>query len=92
MNRGTFAKAAGIHAFSEMDENGSPTLALAIVSDDDLNADGQTNILDAYLLARQIERDPTDLALDLDADGQINQRDIDWIANQSVALNLGEQG
>ena len=42
MNRGTFAKAAGIHAFSEMDENGSPTLALAIVSDDDLNADGSS--------------------------------------------------
>lgn len=42
MNRGTFAKAAGIHAFSETDENGSPTLALAIVSDDDLNADGSS--------------------------------------------------
>ena len=42
MNRGTFARAAGIHAFSEVDENGTPVLALAIVSDDDLNADGSS--------------------------------------------------
>jgi len=42
MNRGTFARAAGIHAFAEVDEDGSPALALAIVSDDDLNADGSS--------------------------------------------------
>ena len=38
-NRGTFARASGIHAFTE-EIDGSPTLAFAIVSDDDLNADG----------------------------------------------------
>jgi len=58
----------------------------------DLNDDGTIDILDAYVLAKQIERDPSSLAMDLNRDGEANQRDIDWVAQQAVALNTGERG
>lgn len=58
----------------------------------DLDANGSVDILDAYLLAKHIERNNTAKAYDVNADGLIDQRDIDWIANQAVALNTGERG
>lgn len=58
----------------------------------DLDQDGSVDILDAYALAKRIEQGQPDNDFDLNADGQINQRDIDWIANQAVALNTGERG
>ena len=59
----------------------------------DYNANGTLDILDAYLLAKTVSKS-SDLhpGNDLNGDGLIDQRDIDWIANQAVALNLGEQG
>lgn len=57
----------------------------------DLNASGNLDILDAYTLARQIERGNAPDNADLNGDGQINQQDIDWIAHRAVALNLGGQ-
>lgn len=58
----------------------------------DLDQDGRIDILDAYALAKRIEQGQPANEFDLNTDGQINQRDIDWIANQAVALNTGEQG
>lgn len=57
----------------------------------DFDQDGSVDILDAYALAKQIEQGLPDNDFDLNADGQIDQRDIDWIANQAVALNTGER-
>lgn len=78
--------------------NHAPTEMMAGVDIEpgEYNNDGQLNILDAYLLAKTIDRSAdlqTNLhpANDLNGDGTIDQRDVDWIANQSVALNLGEQ-
>lgn len=58
----------------------------------DLDDDGSIDILDAYALAKAQQRGETDPQLDLNNDGSINQRDIDWIANRAVALNTGERG
>jgi len=58
----------------------------------DLDANGSIDILDAYALAKQLERGQANQELDLNNDGSINQRDIDFLANQAVALNTGEQG
>eukprot|EP00752_Nemacystus_decipiens_P013707 g12160.t1 len=49
----------------------------------DLDADGTVDILDAYLLAKHIERNGTASAYDVNADGSVDQRDVDWIANQA---------
>jgi len=58
----------------------------------DLNASGVVDILDAYTLAKRLEQGNPSQEDDLNLDGQIDQRDIDWIANQVVALNTGERG
>lgn len=58
----------------------------------DLDQDGTIDILDAYALAKQVQRDGASPTQDLNHDGQVNQLDVDWIANQTVALNAGEQG
>lgn len=57
----------------------------------DLDHNGSLDILDAYALAKRIEQGRADID-DLNGDGQLNQRDIDWIANRAVALKLGEPG
>lgn len=57
----------------------------------DLDNDGEINILDAYALAKRLEQDKLPQELDFNVDGNIDQLDIDWIANQAVALNTGER-
>lgn len=66
----------------------APGFAVA-TSSADLNADGTVDIIDAYLLARRIERErgTLDVAkLDQDADGALTRADVDAIAMIAVAL------
>lgn len=58
----------------------------------DLDLSGSVDILDAYALAKQIEQGDPLNTHDFNSDGRIDQRDIDLLANQAVALNTGEQG
>lgn len=61
----------------------------------DLDADGSIDILDAYLLAKQVTSMKENRAViqhDMNGDGSVDQRDVDWIANQAVALKSGERG
>ena len=58
----------------------------------DLDANGSIDILDAYALAKHVEQGDTAKINDFNNDGVIDQRDIDWIANQAVALHSGERG
>lgn len=58
----------------------------------DINESGDVDILDAYALARRIERGQIADRYDFDQDGSVDQRDIDWIAHRAVALPSGEQG
>jgi hypothetical protein len=58
----------------------------------DLDRNGSVDILDAYALAKQIEQGRSSDQNDFNNDGRIDQGDIDWLANQAVALNTGERG
>jgi hypothetical protein len=61
-----------------------PTTALAA---EDINHDGQVDILDAFALARQIEAgSPTAANLDLNRDGVVNRRDVELVAARAVRL------
>lgn len=76
-------------------DNAEPTTAQESLVDGlpgDLDRSGSIDILDAYALARRIERGQATPTHDLNADGQTDQGDIDWIANRAVALHSGEQG
>jgi hypothetical protein len=58
----------------------------------DLDFDGRLDILDAYVLASQIEQGLSSSASDFNRDGRVDQADIDWIALRAVALSAGERG
>ncbi|MFN3165685.1 MAG: dockerin type I domain-containing protein [Phycisphaeraceae bacterium] len=59
----------------------------------DVDQNGRVDILDAYALARRLERGRSSSEpMDLDGDGKVDQRDIDWIAHRAVMLNHGEPG
>ena len=76
---------------AEMDAMPLAEDEVAIDLPGDVDQDGTVDILDAYALAKAQQRGEADLAYDLNNDGQINQFDIDHLANQAVALNTGEQ-
>lgn len=53
----------------------------------DLNADGTVNVLDAYLLARRVDRsEPLDSRWDIDGNSRVDRRDADQIAALAVSL------
>lgn len=56
----------------------------------DINHNGSVDILDAYALAKRIETGQVDEMHDLNANDQIDQHDIDWIAHRAVALHTGD--
>lgn len=68
----------------------SPQPADALPGDVDLS--GRIDILDAYALAKQIDRGQATDQADFNKDGQVDQADIDLLANRSVALDTGERG
>lgn len=54
---------------------------------EDLNRDGEVNILDAFMLARKLQNPaPVDPNLDVNGDGVIDQRDVDTVAAHAVSL------
>jgi hypothetical protein len=52
---------------------------------EDLNRDGQVDILDAFQLARELS-DSKGAAHDLNGDGVMDQKDVEILANQAVKL------
>jgi hypothetical protein len=53
----------------------------------DMNGDGKVDMLDAYLLAREIAPGgPANLNHDINGDGVVDQRDVDAIANSAVRV------
>lgn len=61
----------------------------------DVNASGNLDILDAYTLARRVHLgqadDKANPGMDINGDGQVDQQDIDLIANRIVALTPAER-
>jgi len=56
----------------------------------DINHDGRIDILDALALARQLKQGTvSDLRLDVNGDGVVDDRDMQIIASEAVKLNKG---
>ncbi len=60
--------------------------ASAAFSRDDIDQNGRVDILDAFALARTIERGETPPGWDQNSDGQVNQDDVDLVARNAVML------
>jgi hypothetical protein len=59
---------------------------------EDVNRDGRVDILDAFLLARQLQSgDNPGSSLDLNGDGVVDHRDAESIAAKAVKLEKGGQ-
>ena len=68
-----------------------PTSPASVADARDVNTDGNVNILDAYLLARRVERaESLDRAMDFNADGTVDRTDADVLAAASVEMKGGE--
>jgi hypothetical protein len=54
---------------------------------EDLNHDGNVDILDAFMLAKKLQSAPlSDPGLDMNGDGVIDRRDVETIAAHAVSL------
>ena len=59
---------------------------------EDLNGDGQVDMLDAFALAREIQQGQTPHSqLDLNGDGVVDERDVQVLAARAVRLEKGER-
>jgi hypothetical protein len=57
---------------------------------EDLNGDGAVDMLDAFALARELQREPASHPqLDLNGDGAVDQRDVQDLAARAVRLEPG---
>jgi len=62
----------------------------AAIAREDVDRNGKVDILDAFALARKLQQGRTaGTALDLNGDGVVDQRDIDWVAARAVKLHKG---
>ena len=64
------------------------TAAPPLIAREDIDRDGQVDILDAFALARQIEYGGA-RNLDVNGDGVMDRRDIDAVASKAVRLEKG---
>jgi hypothetical protein len=66
------------------------TVSMAGAVPGDLNHDGQVDILDAFALARQLkESAQSNLQLDMNGDGVVDERDVATLAARAVSLGKG---
>ncbi|MDB5171934.1 MAG: hypothetical protein JWN51_707 [Phycisphaerales bacterium] len=64
-----------------------PSPQLARFAPGDVDGNGRVDILDAYLLAKRMAAGAkTDPAWDVNGDGVVNQKDVEWIANRAVRI------
>jgi hypothetical protein len=56
---------------------------------EDVNADGQVDILDAFQLARDLEAGQPPASRDFDQDGVVDQADVEFVARRAVRLEEG---
>jgi hypothetical protein len=69
---------------------GAPPTAAPRFAHEDINHDGQVDILDAFALARQLKAGATpNPQLDLNGDGVVDERDLAAVAARAVSLEKG---
>jgi len=56
---------------------------------EDLNRDGAVDILDAFALAKKLETGVSEVGVDFNGDGKVNQQDVAALAAQAVSLEKG---
>lgn len=62
----------------------------SLIRREDVNRDGQVDILDAFALAKELKSGRvSNLQLDLNGDGVVDERDMRMIATEAVKLSKG---
>jgi hypothetical protein len=56
---------------------------------EDLNRDGQVDILDAFQLAREIKSGKVPATEDFNGDGKVDAADVEFLAKRAVSLEKG---
>lgn len=64
-----------------------PRFKTPTVAREDINRDGQVDILDAMALAKSVEASAANPALDQNGDGQLNESDVRAIALAAVRID-----
>jgi hypothetical protein len=65
-----------------------PSAAPSRIAREDIDRNGRVDILDAFALARQVERkEKIDARFDFNGDGVIDRKDIDFIGAKAVTLD-----
>ena len=64
-----------------------PSSPATMISRNDINKDGQVDILDAFVLASRIQTGAIEENWDINGDGQVNQADVEEISAFAVKLN-----
>jgi hypothetical protein len=79
----------GVNLFLPSSPSSIDPILTATTQHPDLDGNGTIDILDAFALAREVEAGHNLEHLDMNHDGQVDQADIDRIAQQAVALREG---
>jgi hypothetical protein len=92
---GSLAAAAAVLVIaiktSHRDQPDVPAPAAAVANAQDVNKDGKLDILDAYLMARKVEKkESLGSELDFNHDGVIDGKDVDVVAFGAVKLKGGD--
>ncbi len=66
--------------------DGQRPLASANSLKEDVDGNGRVDILDAFAVARQLQRGNSVVAVDLNGDGRTTQADVDALAQRAVML------
>jgi len=69
-----------------------PSAGTAVVSREDVNRDGEVDILDAFALAKELKSGhPPGPGLDINGDGVVDEKDVATIAARAVRLDKGSR-
>lgn len=69
----------------------TPAPITAKFAREDINEDGQVDILDAYALTLKLDEGKTASTQDLNGDGVVDSKDADFIAQKAVQLTGGHR-
>ncbi len=77
---------SGYQGRAEVASANSTSFGVSQGKSNDIDNDGRVDILDAFAMARRIKRGEAEPAWDHNQDGQVDQRDVDNLAQLTVTL------